>query len=118
MTQPPKRQSHRWWLCRRGRRRVGFPQRRGAQPWELAHRRPLRLLKTDALGIAEQLSGPMSTPVSDAGPVFTEHGVTDLRGQTLSQIVRRRLDIAVPERQAHALLRQCGAALVATGGPA
>ena len=46
---------------------------------------------------------------------MTEHGVADLRGQTLSVRVRRLIDIAAPEhredleRQAHELLRRCGA---------
>lgn len=69
-----------------------------------------------ATRIVAQLSGPVSTPRSDAGLIVTEHGVADLRGQPLSQRVRRLIDIAAPEhradleRQAHALLRQCGAA--------
>lgn len=66
--------------------------------------------------IVAQLSGPVSTPRSDAGLIVTEHGVADLRGQTLSQRVRRLIDIAAPEhraeleRQAHTLLAQQGAA--------
>lgn len=69
-----------------------------------------------ATRIVAQLSGPVSTPRSDAGLIVTEHGVADLRGQPLSRRVRRMVDIAAPEhradleRQAHALLRQCGAA--------
>lgn len=60
-------------------------------------------------------AAPVSTPRADAGLIVTEHGVADLRGQTLSQRVRRMIDIAAPEhrealaRQAHELLRQCGA---------
>ncbi len=71
-----------------------------------------------------QLSGPVSTPRSDAGLIVTEHGVADLRGMTLSQRVRRMLDVAAPEhredleRQAHTLLRQCGAVFVAPAGAA
>ena len=48
--------------------------------------------------------------------IVTEHGVADLRGQTLSRRVKRLIDIAAPEhradleQQAHTLLRQCGAA--------
>jgi acetyl-CoA hydrolase len=67
--------------------------------------------------IVAQLSGPVSTPRSDAGLIVTEHGVADLRGQTLSRRVRRLIDIAAPEhredleRQAHETLRRCGAAL-------
>jgi len=66
--------------------------------------------------IVGQLSGPVSTPRADAGLIVTEHGVADLRGQPLSQRVRRMIDIAAPEhraqleQQAHHLLRTCGAA--------
>src|SRR2546429_7245536 len=66
--------------------------------------------------IVARLSGPVSTPRSDAGLIVTEHGVADLRGQTLSRRVKRLIDIAAPEhradleQQAHTLLRQCGAA--------
>jgi acetyl-CoA hydrolase len=69
-----------------------------------------------ATRIVAQLGGPVSTPRSDAGLIVTEHGVADLRGQPLSRRVRRLIGIAAPEhregleRQAHALLRQCGAA--------
>jgi acetyl-CoA hydrolase len=80
---------------------------------------PIVALPATARGatrIVAQLSGPVSTPRSDAGLIVTEHGVADLRGQTLSRRVRRMIDIAAPEhradleQQAHALLRQCGAA--------
>ncbi len=80
---------------------------------------PIVALPATAKGatrIVAQLSGPVSTPRSDAGLIVTEHGVADLRGQPLSRRVRRMLDIAAPEhraeldRQAHALLRRCGAA--------
>ncbi|MDR1967543.1 MAG: acetyl-CoA hydrolase [Burkholderiaceae bacterium] len=72
--------------------------------------------------IVAQLAGPVSTARSDAGLIVTEHGVADLRGQPLSRRVRRLVDIAAPEhradleRQAHALLRQCGAAFVTAAG--
>ncbi|MBB3007634.1 acetyl-CoA hydrolase [Cupriavidus alkaliphilus] len=88
---------------------------------------PIVALPATAKGasrIVGQLCGPVSTPRADAGLIVTEHGVADLRGQTLSQRVRRMLDIAAPEhragleRQAHALLRQCGAAFVALSGTA
>lgn len=81
---------------------------------------PIVALPATAKGasrIVAQLSGPVSTPRADAGLIVTEHGVADLRGQTLSRRVRRLIDIAAPEhreeleRQAHALLRRCGAAL-------
>ncbi len=86
---------------------------------------PIVALPATAKGasrIVAQLSGPVSTPRSDAGLIVTEHGVADLRGKTLSQRVRRMLDVAAPEhradleRQAHALLRQCGAVFVAQAG--
>ncbi|ART56989.1 acetyl-CoA hydrolase [Acidovorax carolinensis] len=80
---------------------------------------PIVALPATAKGktrIVAQLSGPVSTPRSDAGLIVTEHGVADLRGQTLSRRVRRLIDIAAPEhredleRQAHETLRRCGAA--------
>ena len=79
---------------------------------------PIVALPATAKGktrIVAQLSGPVSTPRSDAGLIVTEHGVADLRGQTLSRRVRRLIDIAAPEhradleRQAHETLRRCGA---------
>lgn len=69
--------------------------------------------------IVAQLSGPVSTARSDAGLIVTEHGVADLRGQPLSQRVRRLIAIAAPEfratleREAHTLLRRAGAAFPA-----
>lgn len=83
---------------------------------------PIVALPATAKGasrIVAGLSGPVSTPRADAGLIVTEHGVADLRGQTLAQRVRRMLDIAAPEhradleRLAHAQLRQCGAAFFA-----
>ncbi|EZP52047.1 acetyl-CoA hydrolase/transferase family protein [Delftia sp. RIT313] len=80
---------------------------------------PIIALPATARGatrIVARLSGPVSTPRSDAGLIVTEHGVADLRGQTLSRRVKRLIDIAAPEhradleQQAHTLLRQCGAA--------
>ncbi|HRO60303.1 MAG TPA: acetyl-CoA hydrolase/transferase C-terminal domain-containing protein [Burkholderiaceae bacterium] len=80
---------------------------------------PIIALPSTAKGrsrIVAELSGPVSTARSDAGLVVTEHGLADLRGQTLSARVRRMVDIATPEhrddlaRQAYALLRRCGAA--------
>jgi acetyl-CoA hydrolase len=59
--------------------------------------------------IVATLSGPVSTPRSDAGVFITEHGIADLRGCTLSERVRRMLAIAAPEhredlaREAHTL---------------
>jgi acetyl-CoA hydrolase len=46
--------------------------------------------------IVAGLSGPVSTPRSDAGIIITEHGVADLRGLTLSQRIARMIDIAHP----------------------
>ena len=80
---------------------------------------PIVALPATAKGrtrIVAQLAGPVSTPRSDAGLIVTEHGVADLRGQTLARRVQRLIDIAAPEhradleRQAHELLRRCGAA--------
>ena len=82
---------------------------------------PIVALPATAKGasrIVARLSGPVSTPRSDAGLIVTEHGVADLRGQPLSRRVRRLIDIAAPEhradleRQAHETLRRCGAALM------
>jgi acetyl-CoA hydrolase len=81
---------------------------------------PIVALPATAKGktrIVAQLSGPVSTPRSDAGLIVTEHGVADLRGHPLSRRVRRLIDIAAPEhraeleRQAYETLRRCGAAL-------
>lgn len=47
--------------------------------------------------IVARLSGPVSTARSDVGLVVTEHGVADLRGQTLSSRIHRMLNIAAPE---------------------
>ncbi len=80
---------------------------------------PIVALPATARGksrIVAQLNGPVSTPRGDAGLIVTEHGVADLRGQTLSRRGRRLIDIAAPEhredleRQAHETLRRCGAA--------
>ena len=80
---------------------------------------PIVALPATAKGktrIVARLSGPVSTPRSDAGLIVTEHGVADLRGQPLSRRVRRLIDIAAPahredlDRQAHETLRRCGAA--------
>jgi acyl-CoA hydrolase len=57
--------------------------------------------------IVARLSGPVSTPRSDAGLIVTEHGVADLRGLSLSRRLPRMLEIADPkfredlERAAH-----------------
>ena len=49
--------------------------------------------------IVAALSGPVSTPRADAGLIITEHGVADLRGQSLAARVRRMLAIAAPEHR-------------------
>jgi acyl-CoA hydrolase len=50
--------------------------------------------------IVAHLAGPVSTARSDAGIIVTEQGIADLRGLTLSQRVRRMLDIAHPDDRA------------------
>jgi acetyl-CoA hydrolase len=46
--------------------------------------------------IVAELSGPASVARSDAGVIVTEHGVADLRGQTLPERRQRMLAIADP----------------------
>jgi acetyl-CoA hydrolase len=50
--------------------------------------------------IVATLSGPVSTPRSDAGIIVTEYGVADLRGLTLRQRRERLLAIAHPDHRA------------------
>lgn len=50
----------------------------------------------DRSRIVARLSGPVSTSRADAGIIVTEHGVADLRGQPVSQRIRRMLAIADP----------------------
>lgn len=50
--------------------------------------------------IVATLSGPVSTPRSDAGIIVTEYGVADLRGLTLKQRRERLLAIAHPDYRA------------------
>jgi acetyl-CoA hydrolase len=50
--------------------------------------------------IVAKLSGPVTTPRSDAGVIVTEHGAADLRGLTLRQRVERMLTIAHPAHRA------------------
>ena len=47
--------------------------------------------------IVAKLSGPVSTPRSDAGLIVTEYGVADLRGAPLSERARRMIAIAHPD---------------------
>ena len=49
--------------------------------------------------IVAELSGPVSTPRSDAGLIVTEHGVADLRGAGLAERARRMLAIAHPDHR-------------------
>ncbi len=49
--------------------------------------------------IVAKLSGPVSTPRSDAGIIVTEHGMADLRGLGLAERVRRMIDIAHPDQR-------------------
>ena len=49
--------------------------------------------------IVAALSGPVSTPRSDAGVIVTEHGHADLRGLTLSQRAGALIAIAAPEHR-------------------
>jgi acetyl-CoA hydrolase len=49
--------------------------------------------------IVASLSGPVSTPRSDAGIFVTEYGIADLRGLTLRQRRERMLAIAHPDHR-------------------
>ncbi len=53
--------------------------------------------------IVATLSGPVSTPRSDAGLIVTEFGFADLRGQSVSQRVRSMIAIAHPDFRDHLL---------------
>jgi acyl-CoA hydrolase len=50
--------------------------------------------------IRAQLTGPVTTPRSDAGVIVTEYGVADLRGLTLRQRAERMIAIAAPQARA------------------
>jgi acetyl-CoA hydrolase len=50
--------------------------------------------------IVSRLTGPVSTPRSDAGIIVTEYGSADLRGLTLSQRIERMIAIAHPDDRA------------------
>src|SRR5882672_206479 len=54
------------------------------------------LMLIPASRIVAKLSGPVSTPGSDAGIVITEHGAADLRGCTPRQRIERMLSISPP----------------------
>lgn len=49
--------------------------------------------------IVARLSGPVSTPRSEAGLIVTEHGVADLRGRSLHERRKLMLAIAAPEHR-------------------
>lgn len=51
---------------------------------------------TRASRIVSTLSGPVSTPRSEAGVFVTEHGAADLRGQPLRERAKRMIAIAAP----------------------
>lgn len=61
---------------------------------------PSTVAKSGASRIVANLSGPVSTPRSEAGLIVTEHGVADLRGKSLSERRRLMIDIAAPEHRA------------------
>jgi acyl-CoA hydrolase len=50
--------------------------------------------------IVARLSGPVSTPRSDAGLIVTEYGVADLRGLSLAQRRKQMLALAHPDHRA------------------
>ncbi len=64
--------------------------------------------------IVAKLSGPVSTPRSDAGLIVTEYGVADLRGTPLSERARRMIAIAHPDFREQ-LEREAGNVLQAFG---
>jgi acyl-CoA hydrolase len=60
--------------------------------------------------IVAKLSGPVSTPRSDAGIIVTEYGVADLRGAPLSERKQRMIAIAHPSMREQ-LERDAGSVL-------
>ncbi|HWD03456.1 MAG TPA: acetyl-CoA hydrolase/transferase C-terminal domain-containing protein [Amycolatopsis sp.] len=64
--------------------------------------------------IVARLSGPVSTPRSDAGVIVTEHGRADLRGLSLSRRVEAMIAIAAPAHRAR-LSSAADAVLAAVG---
>jgi acetyl-CoA hydrolase len=59
----------------------------------------LPIVALPATRVVAALSGPVSTARSDAGIVVTEHGIADLRGQTLAERRRRMIEIAHPDQR-------------------
>jgi acyl-CoA hydrolase len=47
--------------------------------------------------IVSRLSGPVSTPRSNAGIVITEHGAADLRGLSIRERIPKMISLAAPE---------------------
>ena len=61
---------------------------------------PSTVARSGATRIASRLSGPVSTPRSEAGIFVTEHGIADLRGKSLHERRKLMIDIAAPEHRA------------------
>jgi acetyl-CoA hydrolase len=57
------------------------------------------LLLVRADRIVAQLSGPVTTPRSEAGVVVTEYGAADLRGLTLAERRKALIAVAAPENR-------------------
>jgi len=56
------------------------------------------LLVLPAARVVRALSGPVSTPRSEAGVIITERGAADLRGCTINERMRRMLRISTLEK--------------------
>jgi len=56
------------------------------------------LLVLPAARVVRELSGPVSTPRSEAGVIITERGAADLRGCTINERMRRMLRISSLEK--------------------
>lgn len=56
------------------------------------------LLLLPAARVVKSLSGPVSTPRSEAGVIVTERGAADLRGCTLNERMKRMLSISTLEK--------------------
>ncbi len=54
------------------------------------------LILIPASRIVATLTGPVSTPLSEAGIIITEHGTADLRGSSLPERTQRMISIAPP----------------------
>lgn len=60
---------------------------------------PSTVSKSGKSRIVARLSGPVSTPRSEAGLIVTEHGIADLRGRSLRERQTLMLAIAAPEHR-------------------